>query len=420
MYLNKDERKMLDGSYGAVIEKAMMLLVNVGEAYEAQRMIGITRAHIMALEITEELFKLFSAMTKDVAVKVPTTVNPLPVDLERSQDLLLPEEMKQQMEKALSRLKLVHQRIGVIPTYTCHPHFMHELRLGEHISFTESNVVMLANAWFGARSNIEGATTAIASAITGKTAEYGLHLAGNRYGKALINVEKNVESEKFDYAHYNALAFWAGKRLGGCIPVYQGLSKNMTISHAKYMCAPQILNSCAAMFHILGVTPEASSFEAAFGGKKPKYTFTFGKKELLKSCEELCTAKEQKVDLVCLGCPHCTLEEIINIAQLLGGKQVSKSVRLWIGTNEPTKFLAKRMGLVDTIEDKGGLIVTEMCSGTVAAIKYGEAMGVRVIASNSGTLAGIVPSASRGKIGVWFGKTSDCISAAITGQWEGN
>jgi len=78
------------------------------------------------------------------------------------------------MQKALSRLRLAHQSIGVTLTYRWHPHLIHELRLGEHVAFTESNVVMLSTNWFGERRNIEGATTAFASVVTGRTAEHGL------------------------------------------------------------------------------------------------------------------------------------------------------------------------------------------------------------------------------------------------------
>jgi len=359
-------------------------------------------------------------MTKGVTVKVPTTVNPFLVNLAKAEQLGLPEENRLSVGTVLTRLRELHQRIGVIPTYSCHPHFFHEIRLGEHMAFTESNVMMLATSWYGGRSNIEGATTAMASAITGKTPEYGLHIKGNRYGRALVRVRKEKGTEGFDYADYNALAYWTGKVVKDRIPVYLGLSRQMKISHAKYMCAPQIMHSCAPMFHIIGVTPEASTMEEAFGGKKPEETFAYGRKEREKTFEELCTAKEQKIDLVCLGCPHCTLEEIADIARLLGGKKVSKNVRLWIGTNEPNKTLADRMGLVKNIEDHGGLILTDMCSGTGAAIRLGEAMGIRTAATNSATFAGAAPGGSRGRVGVWFGRTKDCISAAVAGKWRAN
>jgi predicted aconitase len=70
--------------------------------------------------------------------------------------------------------------------------------------------------------------------------------------------------------------------------------------------------------------------------------------------EEYSSATDTKVDTVIFDCPHCILEEILKIAQLLNGRKVSKGVRLWIGTSQHTRALARRMGLVDIIEDSGG------------------------------------------------------------------
>jgi len=419
MHLSQEERGMLDGDQGPMVQKSMALLVKVGEAYGAERMIPVSHVHLIAWELSDTLFDLFASMTKEAKVRVPTTVNPLLFNLERAKELGIPQAALPELRRILSRLAQAHQNMGVIPTYTCHPHFMYELRLGEHIALTESNVVMFASAWYGARSNIEGGTTAIASALTGRTPEYGLHITGNRYGEVLIDVARNAEPEKFEYADYSALAHWAGKVVVDRIPVYQGLSPKTTASHAKYMCAPLILESCVAMFHIAGVTPEAPTLEAAFGGARPKEKFAVGRKEMASAFEELCSAKEQKVDLVCFGCPHCTLQEIADIARLLEGKKVSANVRLWIGTNEPSATLARRMGLVDIIERAGGLVLTGMCAGSGPALRMGAALGIKTVATTSATLAGIAPGRTRGALGAWFGRTSDCIAAAISGKWEG-
>jgi predicted aconitase len=323
------------------------------------------------------------------------------------------------VERMQSRLTKEHRRLGIIPTYTCHPHFQHELRLGEHVAFTESNVQIFANAWFGARSNIEGASTAIAAAITGRTPEYGLHIEGNRRGEIVIEVNEETQPESFDYADYGALSFWTGKLLTNHIPIYLGLSEKMTAGQAKYMCAPQILHSSAATFHIVGVTPEARSLEEALGGARAKGRARFGKRERREAFESLCSAKDQNVDLVCLGCPHCTLDELAAIAGLLEGKKVNGQTRLWIGTNEPTRNLAERMGIIALIEEAGGLVLTGMCSGTAPILRLGRKLGIRTVASNSACLAGILCRSGRGKFGAWFGRTSDCIAAAINGKWEG-
>jgi predicted aconitase len=301
----------------------------------------------------------------------------------------------------------MHQRIGAIPTYTCCPLFLQELRCGEHISLTESNVVLSANSWYGARTNMDGQTTAIASAITGKTPEYGLHLTENRRGQVLIRIGDGLKPEEFDYADYGALGYFAGKVSGERIPVYHGLSTKTVSGQAKMMW--HFAYGSAAMYHIVGVTPEAWTFKTAFQSKRPEETFVYGVKDRQEIFTELCTATDTKIDLVTVGCPHCTLQEVMDVAWLLQGRKVHPDVRLWVGTDVMTRLLAERMGLVSIIEEAGGLVMEDMCPA-------GDMLEPGVRATTSGTLASV--SAQRGTKTNWFGTTKDCIEAAIRGRWE--
>lgn len=427
-YLNEEEQRMLEGEQGPSIQKAMELLVRVGEAYGAEKMLNISQALISeasqyvrhpAGQAEQGFTQFMSEMLDGPAVKVPTSALPLPLSLRLAKELGLPESMIEEMERVVPERTKLYQRLGIIPSYTCLPHFLHDLRKGEHLAFTETNVGILANAWFGAMTNLDGITTALASAITGKTPEYGLHLPYNRYGKVLIRVAPSLKPEDFDYADYVALAHWAGTLLFDRIPVYQGLPRNIRPSHAKYMCASQIYNCAAGMFHIVGVTPEAPTLEAAFGGRKPEEVFTFSTKEQNKAYEYFCTATDTKVDLVTIGCPHCTLQEIGEIARLIQGRRVHKEVLLLIGTSEMVRLLAKRMGFVDTIENAGGLVIADMCVRRAALPPLSETLGVRIAASTSGSVAQNAYRISKGKTTAWFGTTKNCIDAAVTSRWEG-
>ena len=225
------------------------------------------------------------------------------------------------------------------------------------------------------------------SAITGKTPEYGLHLPENRYGKVLIEIASEMQPDRFDYADYVALAHWTGRLLFDRIAVYQGLSPAMGPSHTKYMCASQIYNSAAGMFHIVGVTPEAPTLDAAFGGKRPEEKYVYGKRERKQAYEYFTSATDTKVDMVNIGCPHCTLQELAEIARLIKGRRVNPNVRLLIGASESVKSLAKRMGFVGTIEDAGGLVVSDMCIRSAALPPLSEILGARIVASTSGSVA---------------------------------
>ncbi len=426
--LNQDERRMFEGEQGPSIQKAMEVLIKIGEAYGAERMIDVSQVQVS--EISEYVIlpvdkvgrgfaKIISEMASDAVVRVPTSALPLALDYRFAKGIGLPESIVKNEQRVLAIRAKLYQRLGVIPSYTCLPYFEYGLRKGEHVAFYETNVGMLANSWFGAMTNLDGATSAMASAITGKTPEYGLHLAGNRHGRVLIEVAPDLRPDKFDYADYVALAHWTGRQLFDRIAVYHGLPNSMRSSHAKYMCASQIYNSAAGMFHIIGVTPEASTLDAAFGGRRPEEIFTFGKKEKKEAYEYFCTATDRKVDMVVIGCPHCALEEIGAIARLVDGRRVEAGVRLLIGASELVVSIARRMGFVDIIEDAGGLVFPDVCIRSPSLPPLSEKLGVRVVASTSGSVAQNAFRRSRGRTTAWFGTTKDCIDAAVSGKWGG-
>jgi len=425
--LNEDEQRMLQGEKGTPAQKAMELLVKVGDAYGAEKMIAISHALVFELskytlspagKASHIFSDVMAGMAKDAEVKVPTAPLPLDLNISLAKALGLPEPVIEEEERAAPKRKELYQRLGVIPAYTCLPHFVYDLRKGEHVAFTETNVGMLANSWFGAMTNLDGATTALASAITGKTPEYGFHLTENRYGNVLIEVSSSLQPDTFDYADYVALAHWTGTVLVDRIAVYQGLSKTMRSAHAKYMCASQIYNSAAGMFHIVGVTPEAPTVEAALGEKRPEEKFSFGKKEKEEAYEYFSTATDRKIDMVNIGCPHCALEELGEIARLIDGRRVHNDVRLLIGASETVISLATRMGFVETIEAAGGHVISDICIRRAALPPLSEDLGVRVVASTSGSVAQNAYRRSKGKTTAWFGTTKNCIDAAVLGKWE--
>jgi predicted aconitase len=416
MNLSDEEKMMLHGKQGEVIQKAMEFLVAIGEGNGAEEMVDISSAHLLTLVDTGVLYELTRKFTTGVKVRVPTTTHSRAFDLDRVKDMGMSNPAIEENRGIISQVDQFYHDLGTIPSYTCFPYPWYNLRLGEHVSFTDSLVVQLVNAWFGARTNMETPLSAIASAITGKTPKYGMHLTENRLGRVLIEITPELEASNFDHADYGALSFWAGKiRINRmpAIPVYKSLSPRTTISEAKNMCLSHTWNSGMSMFHIVGVTPEAPTVEAAFGGRKPEAKFTFGKKELKEAYQGLTLATDEKVDVVCIGCPNCTLKEMFDIAKMLEGKKIHANTQLWVGTSRTTKDVAKRMGIIDVIESAGGIVISDACATyhPIGALKPA------VVATNAAALQN-VPVFTGGKTTVWFGKTTDCINAAVKGKWE--
>jgi hypothetical protein len=418
MKLKDDEKRMIEGQEGPSVQKAMEFLVKMGEAYDAEDMVDISGAHILSNQITQLLYQLVSDVTKGVKVKVPTSTHVLPFDLEVVRKAKQPDYFIRQAEKEVGQVKRLHQHLGILPSYTCMPHQFHNLRFGQHVGFTDSLVVPIANSWYGARTNMETGLTSILCAITGKTPRCGLHLRENRLGRILIEVAPELDVENFDYSDYGAIAYWSGKILVNglpSIPVYKGLSSRLTIDHLKNMTLSNGWHSGVGMFHIVGVTPEAPTVEAAFGGKRPAAKFIVGKKEIREALDELNSAIEEKVDIVRLGCPHCGIHELVHIARLLDGRKVNNNTQLVIATGHVTKDLAKRMGVLKEIEDAGGIVLSDAC------LNRSHQVGVDSFMMATSDAAPCLLSGfrSKGAVKVRYGKTSDCINSAIKGKWEG-
>jgi predicted aconitase len=169
-----------------------------------------------------------------------------------------------------------------------------------------------------------------------------------------------------------------------------------------------------SLCHLAGITPEAPTVEAAFGGKKPHDTLSVGPEEMRSSYQKLTTTQADDVDLVCFGCPHCSIPQMKELAALLEGKRVHENVRLWVATSSHLKAVAHGMGYVDIIERAGGLVTSELCVAPGAPFHLVE--GVRTVAINSARGAYFIPGACH--LDVLFGDTRDCIESAITGKWR--
>jgi predicted aconitase len=247
-----------------------------------------------------------------------------------------------------------------------------------------------------------------------------MHLPENRHGQVLVRLSEDVNTGGLTSADFGAISYHTGERIADDrIPVYDGFPKTMGPSEVKYM-QPQVVHSSSPLFHIVGVTPEAPTLEQAFGGNRPEETVSVGRREIMDACQKLNTSERTEIDVVGMGCPHCTLEEITELALHLDGKKVHPNVRLLIGTSVAVATLAARMGLIDSIERAGGLVLTDMCTVGVLLLGMIEKWNIRYVATNSACAAGIraehpdfVPG-----IGVRFGNTQRCIQAAVRGRWE--
>jgi len=351
VYLTKEQQDMLDGKYGEGTALAMKIQVAIGEAFGAERMVPITRAHVALSNQEADLWFAEKMVRAGAKCRVAPTVNPgFCLSFFKERNMVSKEDAE-----FMQRTHNAYKALGAVLSYNCTPYIDTNVpHFGEIVAFSESSATPYVNSVWGARSNREGANSALCAAITGYVPEYGLLLDENRKGDILVEVKAKMETP-FDYH----LLGMMGKKIGKGIPVFVGLPKHISKESLRNLGAQLNTSGAYGMYHIVGFTPEAPTLEAAFGGKEPKRTVVITDDDLKEILEQISLEGNREIDFAMFGCPHFTLEEVKYIANKIEGKKLKKE--MWILTSSHVKEMAVRMGLDEIITKAGGFIVPDSC-----------------------------------------------------------
>jgi predicted aconitase len=152
--------------------------------------------------------------------------------------------------------------------------------------------------------------------------------------------------------------------------------------------------------------------DAAFQSEKPRDKLKVGEREIAEAAENLSTIASDRFDFIMLGCPHYSINQIAHVANLLDGKKINRDIELWIFTSEPIRLIARKMGLEKVILKSGGHLFADTCVWN--SRDYPE--GAKIMATSSSKHAHYVPAVFG--IEALFGTDTECINAAITGEWN--
>jgi hypothetical protein len=256
----------------------------------------------------------------------------------------------------------------------------------------------------------------LAAAITGVIPEWGMHLTENRRGQVVVETER-LNLEGFTTADYQAIGWRVGKIVGDKIPVFVNLPADSAIQDIKGILYTLTVTGAVGLVHLVGITPEAPTLEAAFGGTvRPLDRISVEQKDIDQAYGEISFTSEDKVDMVIFGCPQCSIQEIQEIAGMLEGKSVHPETQLWICTSAWVKTLCERMGLLEALKSCGVRVVADVGAADGPHL-YLKEQGVRVIAINSAR--GSYYAHNLFGMDTWFGSSRECIQTAISGRWEG-
>ena len=353
MELTSLERDMLEGRRGEGTALAMKVQVAVGKAFDARRMVPISRAHVALSGQEGDVWFVTKLVDAGAHCMVSPTVNPH-IDLEYLDAHLfsIPQEGKDRVTACND----AYTRIGATMTLNCTPELEKNVpAFGEVVAFSESSATPYVNSVLGARTNRESSISALCAAVTGRVPEYGLLLDENRKGEVLVEVEVDVKDD-FDY---RLLGYaYPVKHKSIEIPVFTGIEGRPTPEGFVGFGAELNTAGNIAMYHIVGITPEAPTLEAAFGGREIKTRVTITEADLQRVRDEVCK-EPGKIDFAMFGCPHLSIRQVGEIAAIADGRHFA--VGTWILVSSLTRELAERMGFLSTIQRAGGHVVADTC-----------------------------------------------------------
>ena len=349
--LTTEEKQMLSGEQGRATQKAMQILVALGNIYQAERMIPVSSVQVAGVSydnLGEAGLQFLAEMAEGGGkVRVPTTLNPAGMDLKNWRALGIPAEFAEKQARVIEAFT----RMGINPTCTCTPYLVGNLPVyGQHLAWSESSAVCYANAVIGALTNREGGPSALAAALTGRTPQYGLHLKEMRLPAITFKVSASLTGTR----DFGALGKLIGEKIASTksIPYIMGVSA-AGLEQLKSFCASLATYGGAALFHMPGITPEATQYDP------PANAIPITQADIEAAIESLNNTLPSQVDFISLGCPHLSLPEIADLARLLDGKRVRKE--FWITTARSTLQAANRLGYCRTIEAAGAKFAADTC-----------------------------------------------------------
>lgn len=354
--LAPEDEALLEGAHGPAAARAMQLLLRYAAARGARRFLPITAAHIDGCLHHGPSSLDFARRFVDLGgrVRVPTTLNVAAVDLAHP-------ENREGSPPATDQAELIrlHEALGCFPTLTCAPYQrLVRPRFGEHVAWAESNAIVFVNSVLGARTDRYGDFTDLLAALTGRVPAAGLHLARNRRPTRHFRVpEPNSAGLPRDLA-FPAIGYALGEAAGSNVAVLSGIAA-ASEDELKALGAAAASSGAVALFHIVGLTPEAPT--PARAETLPTQSLTTA--ALAAVVDRLCPlAPGEPVAALCFGTPHASLAEFRTLAAALANRRPAPGAELIVSTSREIAATVAADPAFDSLRKAGTRIVTDTCT----------------------------------------------------------
>ncbi|AKI01449.1 putative aconitase subunit 1 [Hoeflea sp. IMCC20628] len=409
MELTQTDRDIMEGRQGRAAADAFGLVVRFAQAVGARRLLPCASAHVDGClyhgQASLDFVERFVAL--EGRVKVPTTLNVGSVDLIHP-DLFIGDPA---IGAAGKRLMEAHVELGCTPSFTCAPYqTLLRPKFGDQLAWAESNAIVFANSVIGARTNRYGDFIDLACALTGRVPDYGLHRPRNRLARVIVEISGFADAGP-DQAGGIAVAagLIVGKQCGDTIAAITGLPACTSEDDLKALGAAAASSGSVAMFHAVGLTPEAPDLQTATGGEDIPVVARLGPADISDILAKLCTVPDgTALTAVALGTPHFSLTEFDRLIPMLD--LAPFSVPIYINTGRHEWQQLSEDGRAARLERAGVTVVVDTCTYVTSIIR--DLSGA--VMTNSGKWAYYAP----GNLGidVAFGTLADTLLSAKAGR----
>jgi predicted aconitase len=335
--LTREEEDALDGKNGKPISTAYKILLSIGKATNAEKLIPVEWVHLSGVNyntIGDAGVEFLTKYSEEAEFVVPTTINPMGYDSHKQNNL------SSNFQKQQSNIAKAYEKMGSIPSFSCIPYELFQLpKSGHSVSFAESNAAVMANSVFGLRTNKESSLSALASAITGKAPYSDLRMDSTRDPKIRIKIDKELKTE----LDYGVLGYFSGKSIKeSCVSFGPDIS-NIDMYKTKSLSAALGTSGACGMFSSRDTHDE---------------TISFGKEEEKSIIDELNTTDSG--DVIALGSPQLGMYELELLSKMLAGKKFSKKCMIFCARSVSEKSC--KSGIAKILENAGANIICDACT----------------------------------------------------------
>jgi len=325
MKLTQEQQDILDGKKGEVMAKVMKTLVRYGSLFGAQSMEKVTGTYnhlVTSVGVTAlpPVYELMDTLINSGAVSSQKfTADPRPYDKNVPSSFLqnlvfkhIMFSVQESYEKQLHKLGLLDDDAFSCTCYL--PQVGNIPKMGDVLSWSESSAVVYANSVLGARCNRNSGIIDLMGAVAGFVPKFGLLTDEGRKATWKIEVKTTSKPEA------QLLGSCIGMKVMEEVPYVTGLDKyfkgldDEAKTYLKDFGAATASNGAVGLYHVEGLTPEA----ALYGQKllKDRYqTFVITDETLKQTYENYPVVwknKDAKPKLCFIGCPHMTLQQVID------------------------------------------------------------------------------------------------------------